>query len=410
MAHLRHRVDGRAALGPQRHVGGENVAAVAVARADDLAGLGVGALDDHALVNAALQDGGCLLLVDLAGEVVLDVVLRLLAERHAGLHGVVAVLGNGALQHAAQAALAGGHADHVVSLDDLLPVVERQDALAVGDDLLVHGHRVVEGRLGGEERRVVGKDGGVQVGALVGVLQVLALMQLHPLLGGVERHEVGGVGVLALLGQQAVLPQAVGVGDVVVVVHAGAGPTHEKPAVRQVVAEALALLLVAARLLGEVGGGEGHAERHLDVGLGLLGRPVLHEEVERRVGVVGAYAQAVALNEGAQLDVDLRDHRAVGAGVLLGRVDVRLTHGVELLERLRHDAGLGADRVLGVLGVHAGQRLGGGVLGQGDACAHGAHRRGGTCHEAPAGHSHTHHMRFPSPHIVRPGIGRPGRV
>ena len=296
------------------------------------------------------------------------------------------------LQHAAQAALAGGNTDDLVALDDLLPVVERQNLLADGQNLLVHRHRIVEGRLRGKEGRVLGKDGGVQVSALVGVGQVLGLVQVGPLGDGVERHEVGGVGVLALLGKQAVLPQAVGVGDVMVVVHAGASPTHEQTAVREVVAELLALLLVTTGLLSEVGSRKGNAKRHLDVGLGLLGSPVGHEEVEGAVVVGRAHAQTVALHASAQLHVDLGNDSAVGAGVLRGGVDVGPAHGIELVERLSHDAGSGIDRVLGAVGLHAGQ-----LLGQGGACSHDAHG-GGAGDKTPA--RHAFHLRFPFSHTL----------
>ena len=305
---------------------------------------------------------------------------------------MVAAVHHVVLQHAAQAALAGRDADDLVALDNLLPVVKGKDLLAVGQDLLVHGHRVVEGGLGGEEGLVRGKHGAVQVGALMGVGQVLGLVQVGPLGDGVKRHEVGGVGVLALLSKQAVLPQAVSVGDVMVVVHAGAGPTHEQTAVGKVVAKLLALFLVTAGLLSEVGGRKGNAKRHLDVGLSLLGSPVGHEEVKGAVVVGRAHAQAVALDKGAQLHVNLGNDSAVGAGVLLGRVDMSLTHGIELVERLSHDTGSGINRVLGAIGLHTGQ-----LLGQGGACSHDTHS-GGAGDKTPA--RHAFHLRFPFSHTL----------
>lgn len=80
VAHLRHRVDGRATLSAQGNVGGKNIAAITVARADDLASLGVCALNHHAQVDVALKDGCGLFLVNLTSEVVLDVVLSLFAK------------------------------------------------------------------------------------------------------------------------------------------------------------------------------------------------------------------------------------------------------------------------------------------------------------------------------------------
>lgn len=82
-----------AALG-NLHVGAQNIAAVAMAAADNLRGRRVGHLNDHAAVDAAMEDFQRLLLIDLAADAVLDVVLRLLAQRDAGLQRVIARIGN----------------------------------------------------------------------------------------------------------------------------------------------------------------------------------------------------------------------------------------------------------------------------------------------------------------------------
>ena len=172
---------------------------------------------------------------------------------------------------------------------------------------------------------------------------------------GIVDGRIGAVILLVVV--HVVLPDAVGLGQLVVLRRAVGAAAEQKAAGGKILADLSALVFGSSGRSGVIGGREHHAHGHLQIGLGILGSEQVHHLGVAAIMDLRAHAVAVGVQKRAQLHVHVGNDRAVGADVVLGLgVDELLTALVQLLQRHLGLDGL----VLDGVGRHLGARRRGG--------------------------------------------------